>query len=60
MMGYFLSSLIKLTTEELDKIVLDYQHKFDDSLGSMNADLLILRTKFTKKESDLCNIPKLK
>ena len=50
MMGYFLSSLIKLTTEELVKIVLDYQHKFDDSLGSINADLLILRTKFTKKE----------
>ena len=52
-MAYSLSSLIKLTREELANIVLDYQHKFDNSLGSINAELLELKTKFTKMESDL-------
>ena len=52
-MAYSLSSLIKLTREELANIVLDYQHKFDNSLGSINAELLELKTKFTRMESDL-------
>ena len=52
-MAYSLSFLIKLTREELANIVLDYQHKFDNSLGSINAKLLELKTKFTKMESDL-------
>ena len=52
-MAYSLSSLIKLTREELANIVLGYQHKFDNSLGSINAELLELKTKFTKMESDL-------
>ena len=52
-MTYSLSSLIKLTREELVNIVLDYQHKFDNSLGSINAEILELKTKFTKMESDL-------
>ena len=52
-MAYPLPSLIKLTREELANIVLDYQHKFDNSLGSINAELLELKTKFTKMESDL-------
>ena len=52
-MTYSLSSLIKLTREELANIVLDYQHKFDNSLGSINAELLDLKMKFTKMESDL-------
>ena len=52
-MAYSLSSLIKLTREELAKIVMYYQHKFDNSLGSINAELLELKTKFTKMESDL-------
>ena len=52
-MAYSLSSLIKLTRKELTNIMLDYQHKFDNSLGSINADLLELTTKFTKMESDL-------
>ena len=51
-MAYSLSSLIKLTREELANIVLDCQHKFDNSLGSVNAELLELKTKFTKMESD--------
>ena len=33
--------------------MLDYQYKFDNSLGSITADLLELTTKFTKMESDL-------
>ena len=52
-MTYSLSSLIKLTREELANIVLDYQHKFDGSVGSINAELLELKTKFTKMDSDL-------
>ena len=52
-MAYSLSSLLKLTKEELANIVLDYRHKFDNSLGSINAELLELKTKFTKMESGL-------
>ena len=52
-MAYSLSSLINLTRDELANIVLDYQHKFDNSLGSINAELLELKTKFVKMEFDL-------
>ena len=52
-MAYSFSSLIKLTREELANIVLECRHKFDNSLGSINAELLELKTKFTKMESDL-------
>ena len=56
-MAYSLSSLIKLTREKLANIVLDYQHKFDTSPGSINAELLELKTKFTKIESVLTISP---
>ena len=52
-MAYFLSSLIKLTRHKLINIVLDYKHKFGNSLGSINAELLERNTKFTKMESYL-------
>ena len=52
-MAYSLSSLINLTRDELANIVLDYQHKFDNSLGSINAELLELKTKFIKMDFDL-------
>ena len=52
-MAYSLSSLIKLTKGELANIVLDYHHKFDNSEGSINAELLEVRTKFTTMEFDL-------
>ena len=52
-MTHSLSSLIKLTTEELANVVLDYQHKFDNSLGFINSELLELKSKFTKIKSDL-------
>ena len=51
-MAYSLASLIKLTREKLANIVLDYQHKFGSPLGSISAELLELKTKFTKIESD--------
>ena len=52
-MACSLASLIKLTREELANTVLDYQHKFDNSLDSINAELLKLKTKLTRMESDL-------
>ena len=36
-MSCSLLSLIQITREELADIVLDYQHKFNNSLGSINA-----------------------
>ena len=32
--------------------MLDYQHKFDNSLGFINSELLELKSKFTKIKSD--------
>ena len=52
-MACSLSSLTKLIREGLANIVLDCQHKFDNSVGSINAELLELKTKFTKMEPDL-------
>ena len=52
-MTYSRSYLTKLTTAELANIVLDYQHKFDNSLGSINAEFLEVKAKFSKMESDL-------
>ena len=33
--------------------MLNYQHNIDNSLGSTNVELLELKTKFTKMESDI-------
>ena len=33
--------------------MLDYQHKFHNSRGSINAELLELKIKFTKMEPDI-------
>ena len=44
---------MKLTREELANILLNYQHKIDNSLGSINAELLELKIKFIKMKSDL-------
>ena len=57
-MLYSLSSLKKLT-RELAKILLDNQHKFDNSLDSINVELLELKTKFTKMESVLATSKKV-
>lgn len=55
-MVYSPSSLKKLTREELAKILLGNQHKFDNSLDSINVELLELKTKFTKMESKKVNV----
>ena len=39
-MTYSLSSLIKLTRKKLANVVLEYQHKFDNFLGFINAEKL--------------------
>ena len=57
-MLYSLSSLKKLT-RELAKILLDNQHKFDNSLDSINVELLELKTKFTKMDSVLATSKKV-
>ena len=44
---------MKLTRDTLANIALDYQHKIDNFLGSINTELLELTTKFSKMESDL-------
>ena len=51
--GIFLSSLMKLTRKQLVNTVLDYQHKFGNSLHSINAESLEQKTKFNKMEADL-------
>ena len=51
-MTYSLSPLIELSREELFKTVLHSKHKLYNSLGSINAELLDLKTKFTKMESN--------
>ena len=57
-MLYSLSSLKKLT-RELAKILLGNQHEFDNSLDSINVELLELKTKFTKMESVLATSKKV-
>ena len=51
-MTYPLLSL-KLTREELTNIALDYQNIFNNSLNSINAELLELKTKLAKMEYNL-------
>ena len=45
--------MIKLTREELANVLLDYHQKFHNFLYSLNAELLKLKTKFTKMESGI-------
>ena len=42
-MTYSLSSLIEVAREELSNIVLNWQQKIDNSLHSINANLLELK-----------------
>ena len=48
-----LNALKKLTKEELSNMVIDYQNKFDNMLSNINAELISLRDRFTKMESQL-------
>ena len=52
-MAHALASLEKLGKSDLARLVLDYQNKFDTVLNIINSELLDLKNKFTKLESDL-------
>ena len=50
------SSLMRLNKEDLVKILLDYQGKFDNILDELKNDLNKLKTKFCKLESRNRNV----
>ena len=52
-MAHILASLEKLGKSDLTRLVIDYQNKFDTVLNNINSELLDLKNKFTKLESDL-------
>ena len=52
-MTFSLSPMIKITREKLANVFLDYHQKFHNFLYSLNAELLKLKTKFTKMESGI-------
>ena len=52
-MAHTLASLEKLGKSDLARLVIDYQNKFDTVLNNINSELLDLKNKFTKLESDL-------
>ena len=52
-MAHTLASLEKLGKSDLAKVVMGYQNKFDTELNNIHSELLDLKKKFTKLESDL-------
>ena len=52
-MAMSISTLKKLTKEELSNMVLEYQNRFENVLANVNAELSSLRDRFTKMESQL-------
>ena len=52
-MAHTLASLEKLGKSDVARLVMDYQNKFDAVLNNINCELLDLKNKFTKLESDL-------
>ena len=52
-MAHTVASLEKLGKSDLARLVMDYQNKFDTVLNNINSELLDLKNKFTKLESDL-------
>ena len=52
-MVHTLASLEKLGKSNLTRLVIDYQNKFDTVLNNINSELLDLKNKFTKLESDM-------
>ena len=52
-MAHTLASREKLGKSDLAKLVIDYQNKFDTVLNTINSELLDLKNRFTKLESDL-------
>ena len=52
-MAHTLASLEKLGKSDLAKVVMGYQNKFDTELNNIHSELLDLKKKFTKLESDV-------
>ena len=52
-MSHTESSLMRLNKEDLVRMILDYQGKFNNILDELKNDLNELKTKFCKLESDL-------
>ena len=52
-MSHTESSLMRLNKEDLVRMLLDYQGKFNNILDELKNDLNELKTKFCKLESDL-------
>ena len=52
-MAMSLSTLKKLTKEELSNMVLEYQNRFENMLANENTELSSSRDRFTKMESPL-------
>ena len=52
-MSYTESSLMRSNKEDLVRMLLDYQGKFNNILDELKNDLNELKTKFCKLESDL-------
>ena len=48
-----LNALTKLTKEELPNMVVEYQNKFNNMLSKINPELISLRDRSTKMESQL-------
>ena len=46
-------SLSKLSKDDLSRLVLDYQSKFDSMLKTVKNDISEMKTKFTALESEL-------
>ena len=52
-MAHSRESLGKLGKSDLARLVVDYQNRFDAALNNTNSELLDLKNKFTKLESNL-------
>ena len=52
-MAHTLASLEKLWKSDLARLVIDFQNNFDTVLNNINSELLDLKNKFTKLDSDL-------
>ena len=52
-MAHTLASLKKLRKSDLARLVMDYQNKFDTVVNNINSELLDLKNKFIKLQSDL-------
>ena len=53
MMAHTEYYLLKLSKDELESLILDYQVKFDDVLKSVKGDMFEMKKEFTKLESEL-------